>query len=268
MNTTTTHVGNVQGPVRFALDREMMTLARRIDAALFLTGSQFYAGRGEDHDYRMVVDDPTTALRRLSCLLPAVSRLIPHADQWACNTIALKFERHGEPVSLQIHRTAFIEGLCALAPVSATILRTTPTSTTNQVFGFETSFETSQPHLPLAPGAWLVEIDQNPWGHREFCTQIYHNMIMASQTMRDAHGFSRLRRRLIQAVEELARQYDVEPLLGFMQVLRRNRERWAPIKWSAFAAELRVAPHGPTPAFLVERPSSRFWTTYASANCH
>ncbi len=242
MNTSVRALNPDTNRVRNALNREMMMLAARIDAALFLTGSQYYAGGGEDHDYRMVVDDPAMALMRLCGIFPNAARLATAAQQWGSNTIGLKFERHGMSVSLQIHARAFIKDLCELRPVMASVLRSSATSASNQVFGFGQMFETDQVHRWVGPGAcWLVEIDQNPWLHGEFCTQIYHNMVLGCTVMRNRHGFARMRRLLIRRVAREARRQGIDPVVGFMQLMARNRERWTPLKSAAFAAEISAA---------------------------
>src|SRR5690554_3301725 len=124
------------GEVRQAIEIEMCEIADQLGAALFLCGSQFYAGRGADHDYRMVLASPLRGLEALCGLFPGADGLLPHAFHWQPNTIGLKFMRCGEPVSIQLHASDFIAQLCALEPVTAIVLRATPTMRTNQVFGF------------------------------------------------------------------------------------------------------------------------------------
>jgi hypothetical protein len=153
----------------------------------------------------------------------------------------LKFKRHGEPVSVQLHSTEFIERLCALESVNATVLRATATSRSNDVFGFERHFETPQPHYLVGRGAWLVDIDQDPWLHGDFCTQIYHNMVMGSCTLRDRHGFGDARRQLLRGVALETLQHEQDLHSGLMRLMWRNQEKWSSSARARFFAEVRAA---------------------------
>lgn len=228
-------------PTRNVLDDEMLRLARELDAGLYLTGSQYYAGRGEDHDYRMVVADLPTALLQLIRKFPEARRLLRHLRDDQVDTAGLKFRRHGDPVSLQIHSTGFIDDLCRLSAVKARVLRTTTTSTANPVFSIDERYLTPQRHFALATNIWLVEIDQSPWLHGHFCTQIYHNMVVASRILRDAQGLSAYRRRLICRLAGIASDTGATVEVAVLRWLSRNQQRWSPLVRASLLTEFRLA---------------------------
>ena len=226
--------------LRNVLDEEILSLARALKAGLYLTGSQYYAGHGEDHDYRMVVADLSLALRQLTPLFPEARRLLPFLCDGQVNTVGLKFNRHGAPLSLQLHSRHFIDDLCRLSAVKARVLRTSPTSLDNPVFGIDGTHRTPQPHYGLGTDIWLVEIDQNPWLHQQFCTQIYHNMIVAARVLRDDQGLSRDRRNLISRLAEVASQEGAPLEVAPLRWLSRNQERWNPLTRAALIAEFHL----------------------------
>lgn len=76
MQTISVHKNARPDIVRRAIETEMCNLADGLGAALFLCGSQFYAGQGEDYDYRMVLPSPLRGLSRLCGRLPGARRLL------------------------------------------------------------------------------------------------------------------------------------------------------------------------------------------------
>ncbi len=205
------------------LNGELLQLAHELNAALFITGSQYYAGRGNDFDFRLVVPDPHAVLGHP--FLVAYARQLGTADADA-DIVGLKFERDGHLVSLQLMSSAIVTQICAFEDVQLRVLRSTETSASNDVYGFERAFEVEQPHHQLAADAWLVEIVQSGRIDGCFVTQIYHNMLIGCRVLRDEHGFAASRQTLLRGVGDAIQAAGLSIDSGLARLMRRSFARW------------------------------------------
>jgi hypothetical protein len=199
-------------------------LAARWDAGLFLCGSRLIGSSGADHDYRLVVDDLRRAFDDTAFLSARTGIAFP-CDVPYSTAVGVKFAHGDEVVSLQVLSKECIQNLASLNSFAFRIARNTSTYPSNVTHGFHDEFSTEQRHDFVTPGTWCVTIDQSPWQHGVFATQIYHNMLIASRIICDVHDLAVHRFALIESVRQLARTEGLTDVEGVGRLLRHTTRR-------------------------------------------
>ncbi len=206
------------------LTAELLEVARDVDGALFLTGSQYYAGHGEDFDFRFVVGDPMS-LAGHEYLARYASPLL-NAGVSDADVVGLKFHRHGCVSSVQLLSRGAMQRLCRLENFVLRVFRTTETTRTNDVYGLDGRFEVAQRHRAIGNRAWLVEIDQTPMVDGAFVTQVYHNMIIGCRVLRAGGSFTNSRASLLRATAARIAYSGLSLERGFARLLGRSFGQW------------------------------------------